>query len=180
VHVAQYAWDIGVGAGNAQKDSRVACSWIRHECHHAHTNDCPRAVEYNDQTSFPVSIRDPGCSEHPRRSEDVGWETHDLAQRDRIAHVISQDDGQEVAPRVRHDVIEKVEPCELPNFPVAEVECNTRPRQLVCYSVPSISLNAAEYDASFVCSQERSAGNRRRLGRLVWERNDSEVACYSE
>jgi hypothetical protein len=99
-----------------------------------------------------------------------------LAHRDRVAHVASQNDGQEVAPGVRDDVVEEVEPCEFPDLPVTQVEADAGPRELVGDGIASIALDARQDYAGFADREEWTLRDWGGLGALVGKVDDGDVS----
>jgi hypothetical protein len=115
-----------------------------------------------------------GCSQHIRR------ETHNLAQRNRIAHIVSQNDRQKVPPRVRNDVVEEAQPCEFPDLPVTQVKSDAGPRQSVHYSVAAVSLDARGDDRCLGLREEQTTSDGRGLRRLIRERYDRKVSHHAQ
>jgi hypothetical protein len=180
VHITQDTRHISICARDSQENARIANSRILHARHHTHANNRPHAVEDDDEPplSIPVShlrgCEHLGCSQHIRR------ETHNLAQRNRIAHIVSQNDRQKVHPRVRNDVVEEAQPCEFPDLPVTQVKSNAGPRQFIRYSVAAVSLDAREDDRRFSFRDERLASDGRGLRRLIRERYDRKVSHHAQ
>ena len=180
VHVAQQARHIRVRSRHTQEHARIPSPRFVNIGHHAHADDGPAAIEDDDQAALTIPICNPRSGEHPCRGEYVRRERHDLAHCDRIAHIVAEDDGEEVAPRVRNDVVQEIQPRELPDLPVAQVPCNGRPGQLVDHRIAAVALDPSEHNGSLWDREKRSTGNWMWVCRLVWEVDNGDEAEYAE